>query len=197
VSVHGGRSLCAILGDRTLWCRGENEYGQLGDGTKVRRLEPVRVRGIANVVHMDIAEHACAVLSDHRVFCWGDNRVGQLGDGTTVDRLTPVEVPWLRATRVAIAGYRTCALGLDREVYCWGVIAHDSTWCNYPDSFAIPLRIDGLGDAVAMGNGGAVCILRSDHRVFCLGDGDLVGDGCKNDTVCTLSEVLRLEWWRS
>lgn len=39
----GNRHACAIATDSTVWCWGENEHGQLGDGTRETRGEPVRV----------------------------------------------------------------------------------------------------------------------------------------------------------
>jgi alpha-tubulin suppressor-like RCC1 family protein len=94
VRVLGGSGeVCAIVSDGSLWCRGDNDHGQLGDGTRQRRVDPVRVQGLGGVVQADIAaKHGCAVISDHRVFCWGANELGQLGNGTTSDSLTPVEV---------------------------------------------------------------------------------------------------------
>jgi alpha-tubulin suppressor-like RCC1 family protein len=44
VSV-GKTHACAVLGDRSLRCWGDNEYGQLGDGTPRSSNAGVRVLG--------------------------------------------------------------------------------------------------------------------------------------------------------
>jgi alpha-tubulin suppressor-like RCC1 family protein len=37
---HHAEHLCAIARDDAVWCWGNNDSGQLGDGTKVDRLVP-------------------------------------------------------------------------------------------------------------------------------------------------------------
>jgi len=36
----------AIESNGTIWAWGDNDFGQLGDGTRVDRLAPVRVKGV-------------------------------------------------------------------------------------------------------------------------------------------------------
>ena len=42
----GDLHTCGAKADHTLWCWGENHYGQLGDGTTTSRLVPVQVSGM-------------------------------------------------------------------------------------------------------------------------------------------------------
>jgi alpha-tubulin suppressor-like RCC1 family protein len=42
----GRRHVCALLADHTVWCWGKNDRGQLGDGTFVDSLYPVKVKGL-------------------------------------------------------------------------------------------------------------------------------------------------------
>ncbi|MFP2909733.1 RCC1 domain-containing protein, partial [Pyxidicoccus sp. 3LFB2] len=90
---------CALGPDGGVQCWGQNQSGQLGDGTRLHRAAPVRVTGL-DAEAEDVAAgmtSACAVLRDGRVACWGGNAAGQLGDGTQTDRVSPVEVDGLEA----------------------------------------------------------------------------------------------------
>ena len=86
----GWRHTCAILGDGTVRCWGENEFGQLGDGTTTSRTTPVPVSGITGAAGVTAGwwHHSCALLGDGSVRCWGVNEWGQLGNGTTTSSST-------------------------------------------------------------------------------------------------------------
>jgi alpha-tubulin suppressor-like RCC1 family protein len=72
------------------YCWGSNGFGELGDGTTIIRLRPVRVvGGLAFRLVSATGHHTCGVTTRSRAFCWGGNEFGQLGDGTTSNRLTP------------------------------------------------------------------------------------------------------------
>lgn len=94
VSVGGG-FVCAIA-DGTLYCWGDNDYGQLGLGNTNQQQLPqsVNASGILNgkvVTDVDAgSDHVCA-LSQGDTYCWGLNNYGQLGDGTTTNRSSPIK----------------------------------------------------------------------------------------------------------
>ena len=135
-SVHA----CALLTDGTVACWGENDWGQLGDGTNTGpdncagqpcSTAPVAVNGIANATEITAGEaHTCALLTGGTIDCWGENLSGQLGDGTDTGpdscggsacSTTPVRVTGItNAIQVAAGGEQTCALLTDGTVDCWG-----------------------------------------------------------------------------
>lgn len=86
VTVGGEDYTCAIPSvPGPVNCWGNNQLGQLGDGTLDPRHDSGSVLGITNAVDLaGGAYHVCAVLADQTARCWGSNSHGQLGDRTTV-----------------------------------------------------------------------------------------------------------------
>jgi alpha-tubulin suppressor-like RCC1 family protein len=83
---------CVLRADRTMWCTGENQRGQLGDGTMTDRTRLVQVVGLTNVTEMaedGTSSSNLARTGDGRFWVWGDNRQFQLGLGHIRDTLTP------------------------------------------------------------------------------------------------------------
>lgn len=121
----GGDHACARLGDGSVKCWGENEHGQLGDGTTMDRRSPVLVNGLTNVTGIaGLTDSTVAARADGSARSWGDNAFGQLGDGTTTDRLTPVAVVGLTGTGVdqIVGGVRhACVIVVDGNLRCWGL----------------------------------------------------------------------------
>jgi len=93
--AHGSDNLCALRGDGQIQCMGNNEFGQLGDGTTNDSLEqPVFVSGINNAVSLSFnGETGCAVLDNGRAKCWGKNNPGDfLETGGTAFSSQPVVI---------------------------------------------------------------------------------------------------------
>jgi alpha-tubulin suppressor-like RCC1 family protein len=113
---------CAITLSNVAFCWGENNYGQLGDGTTTWRSVPVRVLG--GLVWGQLSgggEHTCGVIQTDQLYCWGLNDHGQLGNGSTINRLKPFPVSGGRQFRqVDAGGYHTCAVTTGDLAYCWG-----------------------------------------------------------------------------
>jgi alpha-tubulin suppressor-like RCC1 family protein len=83
----------ALKSDGTVWAWGQNNDGQLGDGTKTNRATPVKVSGLANVTDIGNGRlHSLAIEGNGSAWAWGLNTDGQLGDGTKTNRATPVQV---------------------------------------------------------------------------------------------------------
>ena len=98
VSVDNGNT-CALHLDGGVSCWGDNEAGEVGDGTTTERRQPQRVEGISDAVAVSLSwglqdrtAHACALRADGSALCWGGNEGGQLGDGTNQNRLVPTPV---------------------------------------------------------------------------------------------------------
>ena len=72
-------------------CFGDNQLGQLGDGTAQGKLTPTTVPGISGAVKMASGfGHTCVVSDNQVVQCWGQNTSGELADGTIANKYKPV-----------------------------------------------------------------------------------------------------------
>jgi alpha-tubulin suppressor-like RCC1 family protein len=128
-ALDAGRAhTCAIVAG-TVWCWGENEAGQLGDGTKRSSARPVQVAGIDDAVEVSAMDsHTCARLRRGEVWCWGVNFYGELGRGYASGFYEPSEpLPGrVRNLNDPLAlnighGDSPCAVLADEAVSCWGV----------------------------------------------------------------------------
>ena len=89
----GGHHTCATLFSSTTWCWGDNDHGQLGNGTTSNSSIPQVVSGLSNVTAVAAGnEHSCARSTDGTVSCWGENRSGELGNGIIFSTFRPVKV---------------------------------------------------------------------------------------------------------
>jgi alpha-tubulin suppressor-like RCC1 family protein len=175
---------CAITDDGAAWCWGENESGEVGDGTTTDRFAPVRVEGLpGRVVEISRGfDHACALLDDGTARCWGDNVVGELGnDRQTGDPSTePLPVTVVKVPRLASisagAGF-TCALAAEGSAWCWGNPTYGEIGRGDDPDSRTPGMVTGLGsgvDVIAAGDDQA-CAIR-DGELLCWGlmDGALI-----------------------
>ena len=112
----------ALLGDGTLWGMGENSFGQLGDGTTLKRNAAQPVPGLSGLTAVSAGNCSTyALAQDGTVWAWGRNDHGQLGDGTQKDRSVPARVLGLtNVTRIAAGNSSALALRADGSVWMWG-----------------------------------------------------------------------------
>jgi alpha-tubulin suppressor-like RCC1 family protein len=113
---------CALLFDGTVRCWGQNDLGELGNGSGTSVSTPTVVSGLAGAAAVTTSRrHACALLRTGTVKCWGANSSGQLGDGTRTDSSSPVDVVGLAGVSTVAAGADfTCAGLADGSIRCWG-----------------------------------------------------------------------------
>ncbi|MGW6771520.1 RCC1 domain-containing protein [Streptomyces sp. NPDC055037] len=101
----GGTHSLALLADQTLVAWGQNNYGQLGNGTNMDSSVPVRVEGLNKVIAIAAGlSHSLALREDGTVWAWGHNTNGQLGDGTSASRNVASRVSELAGVTLIAAG---------------------------------------------------------------------------------------------
>jgi serine/threonine-protein kinase len=177
----GGSQNCALRGDR-LACWGNNNRGQLGDGTLDTHGAPVMpsVSGVRDAAMGEV--HTCAVTGDGHVWCWGRNVRGEIGLPSPNLSRVPREVPGLTGVQAIVAGRQhVCALLAGGVVSCWG--ANESGQLGRPPSTVAeaPAPVPGLPPVQRIFAGGSnTCATPADGRLLCWGaddSGQLGDDG--------------------
>jgi alpha-tubulin suppressor-like RCC1 family protein len=133
--VLGAAHTCALLGDGTVRCWGDDALGQLGDGpnpTKASSAMPAVVPRLDGIVAIAAgAQHSCALTHDWLVHCWGLGTDRALGGAPSTDvcfgidsrivcTRSPTPVPGLRGIgELMLANDTTCAFAHDGGWRCW------------------------------------------------------------------------------
>lgn len=125
VDLDGGchDHVCAVLADGSVWCRGSNFSGQLGDGTNTARAAFVQVLGVDDAVDVGVgAFHTCARRRNGEVVCWGQNDHGQLGRGgfSAAEELAASTVPIGARVDQIEGGCTTTCARTGGQLWCWG-----------------------------------------------------------------------------
>ncbi|NCU42105.1 MAG: RCC1 repeat-containing protein, partial [Candidatus Moranbacteria bacterium] len=183
-------SSCTVREDSTVWCWGDNQYGQLGDGSTEMRQGAVQVKGVGGVGYLsDIVEitrgsyHTCATKTDGTAYCWGRNDYGRLGDNTQTQRLTPVQVKGVgnvgfleNVAQISAGNQHTCSLKTDGTAYCWGYNQSGQLGDNTTTSRYTPIQVkgvDGVGflenvSWISLGES-HTCAMKTDGTAYCWG----------------------------
>jgi alpha-tubulin suppressor-like RCC1 family protein len=128
----GGFHTCAMDASGAVYCWGQNDGGQLGNGITTNSSVPVAVHTSGVLAGKTLtqitasSEDTCALDSAGVAFCWGDNGYGDLGDGNTTGSSVPVAVDTSgvlagkNLTQISAGSSWTCAVDTADSFYCWG-----------------------------------------------------------------------------
>lgn len=199
----GFSSTCAIAGtgpDSTndrLYCWGENDEGQLGNGNTNASSVPVAVVGdLATAPVIDVAvgaSHACAITASGAVYCWGGGGSGQLGNGGIASSSVPVQVSagslsGETASSISAGFFTTCVGTQESNSHCWG----DNTSGNLGNGnnvqSSVPVKAN-LSDVKHLSNGYAHSCTAGSNSFMCWGENGS-GQLANSNTVSTNSPAL-------
>jgi alpha-tubulin suppressor-like RCC1 family protein len=155
---------------------GENNDGQLGNGTTTTEKEAVAVKVITEATAVAGGElHSLALLKSGKVMAWGYNNDGQLGNGTTTTEKEPVEVKGLSEVIAIAAGAdHSLALLKDGKVMAWGYNNDGQLGNGTTTTEKEPVEVKGLSEVIAIAAG-------ADHSLAVLKSGKVKAWGYNND----------------
>jgi alpha-tubulin suppressor-like RCC1 family protein len=147
----------ALCDDGTIAAWGNNEHGQLGNGSNEWASLPVAVDRLGalagkSVVAIRAGDHfSLALCSDGSVFSWGRNSEGQLGDGSNISKSRPVPVDQSGAlsgksvTQISAGVAHCVALCADGGLIAWGQGVHGELGNRQSADSSSPVFVDLSG----------------------------------------------------
>lgn len=176
----GNRHILFIHEDSTVWALGNNESGQLGDGTTTERVRPIQVQNLTDVMAIAAgADHSLALRSDGTVWGWGGNTSQPVP-------VYPADLTDVQA--IAAGGAKSMALLTDCDsgggIRSWGRGNHGHVGPPPPNGLYTVAGIGDLGDCADVDDDGVYD--RSDNCLSVANgdqldsDYDGVGDLCDN-----------------
>jgi len=171
---------CALLSNNSVRCWGDNERGQLGDGTQDSSAIPVTVKnlGSGTITAIDVGLYSSCALIDSAMRCWG-----MLGGSTPTTVATGV-------LSMSMARLHYCARD-SGGARCWGYNERGQLGNGtYSDAGPPGTSISELGTVSQIdANYSSTCAIH-DGLVYCWGD-NVVGQ-LGSSTDLSLLEAPRL-----
>jgi alpha-tubulin suppressor-like RCC1 family protein len=166
---------CGLTGTGAAYCWGDNENGQLGNGSTGFSTEtmPVAVSGgLAFSALATGSQHTCGLANSGTAYCWGSNFYGQLGTGSTAGSSIPILVSGgLIFSAVAAGGGHTCGLTSAGTAYCWGDNQFGQLGDGSITSSSTPIAVSGgLTFSTLVAGGNNTCGLTSAGAAYCWGE---------------------------
>ncbi len=179
--AYGSDHECLVTTSGVLACAGENDDGQLGNGSYAFGDGLVEVSMSGEIVQVDAyGNTTCVVVGNGQVSCWGSNDDGMLAQPTaTDDSPLPVPVQGLDGVVQLAMDTHVCAVDSSGSVFCWGDNYFGQIQAG-AESVVGLTQIPGLENVAQVAVGWEhTCALLRDGTVSCWGSNDFgqLGDG--------------------
>jgi alpha-tubulin suppressor-like RCC1 family protein len=169
-------SACAVTAGGAVQCWGDNQAGELGNGSTTGSLVPVQVTGLTSgVTGVSVGyDSVCALTTGGGVECWGTDSLGTLGNNSTTNSSVPVQVTGLTSgvTVVSTGIGFTCAVTAGGSVQCWGANNSGQLGNNSTTGSLVPVQVSGLASGATGVSIGALsaCAVTAGGAIQCWGD---------------------------
>ncbi len=190
----GDEHTCALSGG-SAYCWGQNDDGELGDGTSDSSGSPVKVVNVSggftntNVTALSAGDGFTCAIASGVAYCWGLDEFGKLGNGEDADDSSEPEKVINEPTsgfvnasisQISAGKDHTCAIK-GGVMFCWGSNEDDQLGAALGDSESeTPQKVGSVqggftnAGVTRMGIGsGHTCAIDS-GKAYCWGEG---GDG--------------------
>lgn len=197
---------CGLRADKTLWCWGTDNYGQVGngDGIAVAQHTPVQVAPSETADWATVSssgDAVCAIRTGGKIWCWGRNNFGQQGDGSTTNVSAPSQVGAASYTHTEAGRNHVCAIAVDGGLWCWGrntsgelgLGSNVTPWLS-------PTRVGDDTDwtSVHLGPGAHGCARKANGGLYCSGLGAIGQLGQGDLKSSNLHLLVPVPWqWKS
>lgn len=189
---------CGITNSNRVYCWGNNDYGNLGDGSAIPPSPefsfsnvPVEIKMNGALAGKTIKKLVagvltkCVLASDDKVYCWGYGESGEIGNGAnlTVNEPTQINMSGALAGKtikdISSASNGFCVIASDNKVYCWGSNAGNLTATSLNGTSNVPLQVvdtnnvlNGKTLNVIASGISHVCVIANDNKIYCWGSND-------------------------
>ena len=168
--------MMAIKTDGSLWAWGDNQAGQLGDGTIDDRESPVKIMDNVRSVSAGWT-YTMAIKNDGSLWAWGNNQYGQFGD----EKNSPAKIMDKVAFISAGAQY-AMAIKTDGSLWSWGYNYHGELGDGTTVNRDLPVKI--MDDVAYVSAGwNHTMAIKTDGSLWAWGDNShgQLGDGTRAD----------------
>jgi alpha-tubulin suppressor-like RCC1 family protein len=194
---NGGGFCGAIKTDGTLWTWGQNELGQLGQGTRggfaYYVSSPVQVGALTNWARMSASNNSfAAIKTDGTLWTWGDNDDGQLGlgDSAGFNRSAPAQVGSLTNWSKISSGSTFCtAIKTDGSLWTWGSNNFGQLGRNNTIKLSSPVQLGSLTWSEVSGGDRACAAIQTNGTLWAWGRNIYNGQLGQNDQINRSSPV--------
>ncbi len=142
-----------LTDDGTVYTFGQNENGQLGNGSDVNSAVPIKVKDANGFVNGNVKmisagrKHSMILTDDGTVYTFGLNENGQLGNGSYVNSNVPIKVKDANGfvngnvEMISAGEEHNIILTRDGTVYTFGLNEYGQLGNGSYDNSAVPIKV--------------------------------------------------------